>query len=207
MDIWIDRNYTNPYNIEVIYKWEAGLTNQTRYLLPPHVDSVKSVLNVLKKVWIDTYTQLGGADFIKEIAPRQITLIGGVNRNPSGTVTLGFAEAGKKISLFQVNLIQNKNRESITQFLKTVQHEYGHILNQTKPFDLAYGKITPEGYTAQWFNESNSSSREEGFITAYARANPSEDFAEMISEMLIRSRLEWSQLIDRNTHHVKRRKI
>ena len=196
LDTWIEDNFTDPYNIEIIYKWESGLTDQTRYLFPPHVDSVKSLLNIVKKVWIDSYTDVGGVDFVKIIAPRQIVLLGGVNRNPSGTITLGTAEAGKRITLFNANLIQKTSRASITRFLKTIQHEYTHILNQTRPYDLTYGEITPTGYTAQWFNETDVGSRRDGFITAYARASPSEDFAEMVSEMLSRNRKEWDQLID-----------
>ena len=196
LDTWIKDNFTDPYNIEIIYKWESGLTDQTRYLFPPHVDSVRSLLNVVKKVWIDAYTDVGGVDFVKLIAPRQIVLIGGVNRNPSGTITLGTAEAGKRITLFNANLVQKTSRTSITRFLETIQHEYTHILNQTKPFDLTYGEITPTGYTAQWFNENDFDSRMDGYITAYARSNPSEDFAEMVSQMLSRDNGEWNELID-----------
>ncbi|MCX8491530.1 MAG: putative zinc-binding metallopeptidase [Cyclobacteriaceae bacterium] len=196
VDKWIKDNYTDPYNIDVAYRWTESLTDQGRYLSPAHIDSVIPALKIIKKLWIDPYSQVGGADFVKKIAPRQIVLVGGLNVNPSGTITLGLAEAGKRITLFNVNLLEKKNRYALTQFIKTIQHEYVHILNQTKPFNVStWGRISPEGYTAQWFNENDPESRSAGFITAYARANESEDFAEMASEMLGRSFGEWNTLI------------
>jgi substrate import-associated zinc metallohydrolase lipoprotein len=197
VDKWIKDNYTDPYNIDVVYRWTESLADQGRFLYPAHIDSVIPALSIIKKLWIDPYSQVGGSDFVKNLAPRQIVLVGGLNKNPSGTITLGLAEAGKRITLFNVNLLKKKNRNELTQFIKTIQHEYVHILNQTKPFDVpTWGRISPEGYTAQWFNETNTGSREVGFITAYARANEVEDFAEMASEMLGKSFDEWNTLVN-----------
>ncbi|MBL0740746.1 zinc-binding metallopeptidase [Chryseolinea lacunae] len=196
LDTWINDNFTKPYNIEVVYRWSESLVDQSRYLHPPLADSVRPALNVLHKLWIEPYTAVGGAGFVEKIAPRQIVLVGGRNVNPSNTITLGLAEAGKRISLFEIDLLNKKNKGEIDQFIHTIQHEYVHILNQTKPFDeAAYGTISPEGYTAQWFNETTDGSREEGFITSYARASEIEDFAEMASTMLNMSRTEWDDLL------------
>ena len=198
VDQWITENFTKPYNIEVVYRWREALVQRERYLYPPTLDSVKPALNIVKKLWIEPYSSVADPYIVNKVAPRQIVLAGGVNNNPSGTRTLGVAEAGKRITLFEVDLLAKANREAIAQFIHTIQHEYVHILNQTKPFDeQSYGKITPEGYTAQWFNESLAGSRNAGFITAYARANEREDFAEMASAMLLRSRREWNTLISR----------
>jgi substrate import-associated zinc metallohydrolase lipoprotein len=208
VDKWIKDNYTDPYNIDVVYRWTESLTDQGRFLYPAHIDSVIPALNVIKKLWIDPYSQVGGADFVKKLAPRQIVLVGGLNLNPSGTITLGLAEAGKRIVLFNVNLLEKKNRDQLTQFIKTIQHEYVHILNQTEPFDVpTWGKISPEGYTAQWFNETDGGSREVGFITAYARANEGEDFAEMASEMLGKSFAEWNSLVNSVTSSSSKSRI
>lgn len=196
LDAWINDNFTAPYNIDVVYRWSESLVDQSRYLYPPTADSVRPALNVVHKLWIEPYTAVGGAGFIEKIAPRQIVLVGGRNVNPSGTITLGLAEAGKRITLFEIDLLNKKSKDAVNQFIHTIQHEYVHILNQTKPFDeTAYGTISPEGYTAQWFNETTANSRAAGFITSYARANEIEDFAEMASTMLNMSREEWDSLI------------
>jgi substrate import-associated zinc metallohydrolase lipoprotein len=197
LDTWIDENYVTPYNIEVIYRWSESLVEQDRYLYPPLADSVQPALNVVRKLWIEPYTAVAGAGFVERIAPRQIVLVGGRNVNPSGTITLGLAEAGKRITLFEIDLLNKTDRGAVVEFIHTIQHEYVHILNQIRPFDeAAYGTISPEGYTAQWFNETDAGSRSEGFITAYARANEIEDFAEMASTMLNMSRAEWDALVD-----------
>ena len=197
LDTWIDENYVTPYNIEVIYRWSESLVEQDRYLYPPLADSVQPALNVVRKLWIEPYTAVAGAGFVERIAPRQIVLVGGRNVNPSGTITLGLAEAGKRITLFEIDLLNKTDRAAVVEFIHTIQHEYVHILNQLRPFDeAAYGTISPEGYTAQWFNETTAGSRSEGFITAYARASEIEDFAEMASTMLNMSRTEWDALVD-----------
>jgi len=200
LDTWIYDNFTKPYNIEVIYRWSESLIDQNRFLYPPTLDSIQPALNVVKKLWIEPYSSVAEQGYpyiIQKTAPRQIVLVGGRNVNQSGTITLGLAETGKRIILFEIDLLDKGDKPSIIQFIHTIQHEYVHILNQTKPFDEeTYGQITPEGYTAQWYNETTEGSREEGFITAYSRASEGEDFAEMASTMLEMSRSEWDDLID-----------
>ncbi|MGO3708071.1 MAG: substrate import-associated zinc metallohydrolase lipoprotein [Mesonia hippocampi] len=196
LDQWIRQEYTYPYNIEVIYRWTEAEVDLNRYLYPPYKDNVKPALEVVKQVWIDTYTEVGGEDFVKKISPRQILVAGGINLNQSATITLGLAEGGKKITFFQTDFLEPGNRASVVQFIRTTQHEYTHILNQTKPFnEEAYGKITPSNYTGSWFNSTDEASRELGYITAYARAEVVEDFAEMVAEMLTRSKTDWDNLI------------
>lgn len=200
LDIWLRENYTTPYNIEVLYQWNEAEVDYNRYLYPPMVDKVKPAMSVVKSIWIDSYTEVGGEDFIKEIAPRQLLLIGGINRNSSGTITLGLAEGGKKITFFNVDYLDTDDLEGptgITQFIHTIQHEYVHILNQTKPFDSeTFLTITPSNYTGQWFNETDAGSQILGYITAYARSNVQEDFAEMVSVFLSHSNQEWNDMID-----------
>ncbi len=197
LDVYLRSNFVAPYNIEVLYKWDINDTDIDRYLHPPFESSVKPVANVLQKAWIEPYTQVGGPNFIKKIAPRQFTFVGSFNYNPnSPTITLGVAEAGAKITLFNIDYLDFTNINSIKQPLKTVQHEYGHILNQNIPIDETYGLINPENYTAQWFNRSDEEARELGYITAYGSSQESEDFVEMVSEMLTNSKTEFDALVE-----------
>ncbi len=198
LDKWINENFTEPYNIEIIYRWSESLVDRGRFLYPPLIDSVKPALEVVKQLWIEPYNQVADTSFVQMISPRQFVLVGGLNLNPSGTITLGLAEAGSRVTLFNIDLVEKDGVPKLRRFMQTIQHEYAHILNQTEPFDEAqYGKITPAGYTAQWFNETDAGSRAEGFISAYARASESEDFAEMVAQILSRSRGEWDVLITR----------
>ena len=198
LDQWIQDHFVTPYNIEVSYRWESSLHDLSKYLNPPTIDSVKPALKAVKQIWIDPYNVVGGGDFIKRIAPRQLVLIGSKNIPPGGSnlATLGVAEQGKRITLFEVDLLK-KTPPALRLFLHTIQHEYAHILDQTLPFDeKAWIAISPEGYTSQWYQKTMADSRNLGFISPYARANVSEDFAEMVGWMLTRSKTEWDGLID-----------
>lgn len=205
LDIYLRSNFTTPYNIDVSYLWNDNEVDQNRYLFPPLTENVRPAMEAIKTIWLDTYTEVAGADFVKKIAPRNIFLVGGINLNPSGTITLGFAEGGKKIVFFNVDLVDLKNRSSLIRFVSTIQHEYAHILNQTVPFDEpSYGQITPSNYTAQWFNESTETARELGYITDYSRASPFEDFAEMVNTMLSNTKEDYDAIINNITNEQSR---
>ena len=196
LDKWLDASFLDPYNIKVYYSWNQNLVDNSRYLFPPTIDKVQPALEVVKTIWIDSYTKIGGADFVKKIAPREFVLVGGVNRNSTGTITLGLAEGGQRVSLFQVDYLNRSSREDVTEFIHTIQHEYVHILNQTKPFDVqAWAKLTPSGYTSSWYVEEIADSRELGFVTSYARLNVMEDFAETASIILTSSKAEYDAIL------------
>ena len=197
LDIYIRDSITLPYNIEVLYKWKESEFDLERYLYPPDLESVKPCVNAVKKIWIDSYNRAGGDDFVKRIAPRQLALAGGYNSNPTGTVTLGYAEAGKKIVLFNLDYINYESKESVQEFLHTIQHEYTHILNQTEPFDnQTYGEITPTDYTVSWESTTDSEALRLGFVSAYSRSSITEDVAEMVSEMLSMTNEEWEDYLE-----------
>lgn len=196
LDNWIVTNYLNPFNINVQYKWNQNTVDNSRYLFPPLTDKVQPALEIVKKIWLDSYSTVGGADFVKKIAPREIVMIGGVNLNSVGTRTLGLAEGGQRVTLFETDYIDKKNRDNVKEFIHTIQHEYIHILNQNKPFDeKSWAAITPVGYTADWYNYSIPTSNEIGFITSYARSNINEDFAETASVILINSKAEYADFL------------
>lgn len=197
LDIWLRSTFVQPYNIEILYKWDINDTDVDRFLHPPYEASVQPVAEALQKAWIEPYTQVGGENFIKNIAPRQFTFAGSFNYNPnSPTITLGVAEAGTKITLFNIDYLDFTNINSIKQPLKTVHHEYGHILNQNVPISTDYGLVNPENYTAQWFNRTDQQARELGYITAYGSSQESEDFVEMVSEMLTNSKEDFDAMVE-----------
>lgn len=197
LDSWIETNYVNPYNIEVLYRWNQNVVDNNRFLYPPLQSKVQPVLEIIQKIWLESYSEVGGPDFVKKIAPREFVLVGGINLNTTGTITLGLAEAGQRITLFETDNVDKTDRENVQRFVATIQHEYIHILNQTHPFnEQAFGKITPSGYTTNWYATSIETAREEGFITDYARASVVEDFAEMASIMLTYSKADYQAILD-----------
>lgn len=198
LDNWITTNYLTPYNINVQYKWNQNAVDNSRFLFPPTLDKVQPALEIVQKIWLESYAKIGGADFVKKIAPREIVLVGGVNLNSVGTRTLGLAEGGQRVTLFETDYIDRSNRTNVTEFIHTIQHEYIHILNQHKPFDeKAWSAITPAGYTADWYNFSIPVSNEIGFITSYARLNINEDFAETAAMILVTSKTDYATFLSK----------
>ncbi|MCD0465346.1 putative zinc-binding metallopeptidase [Flavobacterium sp. ENC] len=208
LDNWISANFLNPYNISAQYKWNQNKVDNNRFLFPPLTENVQPALEVVKQIWIDSYSEVGGADFVKILAPREIVLVGGVNSNSNGTRTLGIADSGQRITLFEVDYLDTSNRENVTEFIHTIQHEYVHILNQNKPFDeQAWQKITPGDYTGTWHLEQLQTSRNLGFVTNYARNNIIEDFAETASTILTSSKAEYAALLASITNANGRAKL
>ncbi len=210
LDIWLRQNFIDPYNIEIQYKWDINDTDVDRFLHPPFESNVKPLAEILKSVWIEPHNKLGGEDFIKTIAPREFIFSGGFNFNPGGnTITLGIAEQGARITLFNIDLLDFDNilyeedipndfdvQFAVTGPLQTIHHEYAHILNQIEPYDPIFDLVNPANYTSSWADRSNEEARELGYISAYASSQPSEDFVEMIAYMLVRSSAKWDELVD-----------
>lgn len=194
LDTWIYSKYTKEYNISATYLWNEALGKPDKTLFPPKVENVKPALQAIKKIWIDTYSEVGGEDFVKLIAPRQLHFVGSYNVNHNGTIVLGDAGGGARITMYNTDYVDFKNISSIKRFVHTIQHEYIHILNQTKPYDTeAWGKVARSiegGYTSSWYIISDKTSNEVGFVTSYARSNYDEDFAETASFVLLNSKAE-----------------
>jgi substrate import-associated zinc metallohydrolase lipoprotein len=186
LDTWLYDTFTKPYNIAVKYRWDGTEQDPNFTLVPPKTENVKPLMEMVNNAWINPYVDLMGANFIKTYAPKNYVLIGSVRYNSGGTVTLGEAGGGVKITLFNVNNYDATNRAVSKRILKTIHHEFAHILHQTTMFQKEYQYITPSGYTADWNNATGFYNK--GFISQYAQAAPEEDFVEMIALMITEGR-------------------
>lgn len=195
IDEYISTNFTTPYNIEVKYKWDRSEFNMTKDIVPIKEDMVIPAMDAVKRIWIDPYVDIAGETFIKKYSHKLFVLAGSAEWNANGTITLGTAEGGRKVVLFVLNQFDKTNAAEIKRMLKTIHHEYGHILNQNIMFTPEYAKITPNDYTATWFNFTDAQAYPLGFITSYARAAPGEDFVEMVAVMLTSGKLGYEQIV------------
>jgi len=185
VDKWLDKHFLDTYNIRVFHKWNPYKVDIERYLTPPAEEMVQPALEVVKGIWLDAYAEVADTMFVKKTAPRELVLVGSRNMNTNGTVTLGLAEQGYRISLFEVDALQLKNEAAVKNYIHTIQHEYVHILNQSVHFDeQGFMAITKGDYRADWQNGSDAQAWSLGFISNYARSNGKEDFAEQASWML-----------------------
>ena len=196
LDLWMQANFTKPYNIEVLYKWLDIESDMAATLVPPTEDNAAGLADVLKKIWCLPYVNIAGSDFFCKLAPKQLMFIGSSRYNSDGTVTKGSAEGGRKIIIYEVNQFDRTNATRLKRYMKTIHHEFTHIANQTIEFPKEYELISP-GYVEQWKNMKDQEAYDAGFISPYAMSEPSEDFAEMVGIMLSNSRAEWEVLLDK----------
>lgn len=102
-DTWLLLNYVVPYNIQFNYKYIDKESDNTYNLIPAEYDKCVAMAKLTKYLWIDSYNELLGEAFIKTYCPRMIQLIGSKAYNSQGSVVLGTAEGGLKITLYNVN--------------------------------------------------------------------------------------------------------
>lgn len=197
LDKWLFDSFVSPLNIEVKYLWDDSELDLEKKLIPAEMDKVKPFMEVVKKVWIEPYTDtriVPDASFLKRYCPKQLVLVGSLSYNTDGTVTLGTAEGGRKIVLYDVNGFDKANMDQVVGMLHTMQHEFAHILHQNKMYPTEFKTITT-GYTSTWYNFTDAQSNLDGFITSYARSSTDEDFVEMIAAMLTMSKEEYDNKI------------
>lgn len=188
LDKWLYQNYTLPYNIDVVYRWDAAQTYSSLsvQLVPVEFDAVQPMMAALRDVWFEPYIQATGnsQDFLKEVAPKKIVLVGSPEYQ-NGSYKLGQAEGGRKILLLNVNNFDASDENELKESLHTIVHEFTHILHQTKLFDKKYQEISTGRYNSNWTLLKDPEARRLGFITSYAMLNKDEDFAEMVSGILV----------------------
>jgi len=194
LEQWIVDTYTIPYNIEVFYRWDERETDRYYYLIPPKLEFVYPMLDIVERAWINPYVRKGGLEFFKQYCPKQIYLTGSPGVNDDGTITQGTAEGGIKIVLYQINDFNKKDKTMLLRYFHIMHHEFGHILHQNKFYDSTYQSIT-SGYTSEWYLKEEYEAYQLGYITNYAMASPDEDFVEMIAMMLTRSKTEWEDFL------------
>lgn len=186
LDNWVYENFTVPWNMSVRYKWDHNEVEYTKTLVPVEEWRVKPIMKMIEKIWIEPYVEIAGETFVKEWCPKKYVLIGSPEYN-NGTITLGEAEGGIKVTLYRLNWVTTDNRSIICEVMKTVHHEFAHILHQQIMYPTEFEAITAAGYTTSWSQSSNTEedARDGGFISRYARASPSEDFVEMIARIAV----------------------
>lgn len=204
LDRWIYDNLTVPFNVAVKYKWDQFELDLDKSIVPPKEEKVIPVMETIKRVWMNTYIAEGGEVFFKKYCPKFFVLAGSASWNLDGSITLGTAEGGRKVVLYQLNEFMNKTMPGYSpadssiakQMFHVIEHEFAHILDQNIRRQVEFDAVSAGYYTADWINTNDAEARRNGFITAYAQSKNSEDFAEMISLMLIEGRAGFNAIVN-----------
>ena len=192
LDKWLYETFTEPYNIAVYYRWDAvkNMNIYSHKLVPPKVEMIKPMMSALARVWFEPFLFSAPYGFLQEITPKTIVLTGSPDFDNNGTKTLGSAEGGRKIWLTSVNEFVTSDAAKVKGSLHVIEHEFTHILHQTRMYDPSYSGLSQGRFDAgEWTNYDGGvddpAAHGLGFITAYAMSNSDEDFTETISMIMV----------------------
>jgi substrate import-associated zinc metallohydrolase lipoprotein len=197
-DQWLKEAYLKPYNLDFRYKLQDVASDLDYNLVPTQFDKSVQMAKLVKYLWFDVYSAVAGPDFLKENGPRIIHLIGSPAYNPiSGTMLLGTAEGGIKVTLYRCNDIDPYDIDLMNEFyFRTMHHEFAHILHQKRNYPLEFGLISKGKYNPLgWQYKTDSEAATLGFVTPYAGSQNREDFVEVIANFLIKSDQQWNDLL------------
>ena len=196
-DRWLRQNYVTPYNMRVYYRLRDVEIDFDYNVIPADIPKAKQMAWLLKYLWLDAYEEVAedGKHFVRANAPCVMHFIGSAEWD-RGTIRLGTAEGGLKITITQVNDLIPK--EIVNQnFFNTIHHEFAHILQQTKDYPREFQTISVGNYMpAQWFNRSDEEAARLGFVSAYAGSQPAEDFVETLSRFITMTPAQWQDKLD-----------
>ena len=210
-DRWLETNFLLPYNIDFKYRYEMNESDMDFFTIPADYEYSIVMAHLVKYLCVETYDEVAGISFTRSYFPKMFFLTGEWEYRNNGTIILGTAEGGKKIFLAGVNLLQQTLEkgygdyagdpvESLNHyFIKTIHHEFTHILNQTIDYPVDFAMITGTKYVADSWSDApyNKEYLQNGFITDYAQHSDSEDFAEMLSEYITHDQQWWDIQIDK----------
>lgn len=189
-DKWLNNEFRDIYNVEFKYMMEDVEADMNYNLVPANYENARDLAVLTKYLWYDSYKEVAGPDFIKSYGPRILHLIGSPAYNAStGSIILGLAEGGLKVTLFNVNEMDINDVDMLnSSYFRTMHHEFGHILHQTKSYPTDFNLLSTGRYDdSSWQTKQPGYVASLGFVTPYASSQAREDFAETIANYLTRS--------------------
>ncbi len=187
LDVYIRDNFLDTYGVAVRYRYVDRYVNPVNRVTPPRKNLVQPALSFLNKFWIEPFLQVpNGEAYFKSTVPAEIVLIGSFIFNTDGTVVLGTADAGARITLTDINSIDEEDLDWVFRQLGTIYHEYAHIMHQRFNLPPNFQQISPQGYTSagSWFTLTDDEALRRGFVSPYGTSSFNEDFAETVAFLL-----------------------
>lgn len=188
-DLWLERHYVEPYNINFEYRMPDRETNYGYWVSPPPVDKCVQLAKLIKYVVLDGMAELMAVEedpllLAKSYFPRQLFLVGSHEISSTGTVVLASAENGLQINLLGVNFFDCEDEASCGQFVGTIIHEFAHILDGNIAVPIEYDLVTKDGYIGDQYSSAPNDYLQNGFLSNYARSTPAEDIAVMVAALV-----------------------
>ncbi len=211
-DAWLEQNYRAPFNIRFLYRYEDIESDMSYDLVPAREIYSRIMAKMVRFLWLDPYTEVTNAHFMRNHSPRLMQIIGSGAYNQNNTLLLGTAEGGQKITLYVGNWLERfmtihynngvDDKEGYWveildpdqvnyYYMHTIHHEFAHILHQKKMYPLDFNTISQGDYVAQWTSISEEEAAQKGFVSRYGSSAQAEDFVEVFSYYLTWSPEVW----------------
>ena len=217
LDNWIMDNYTKPYGIEVVYNWDKNASQDGTYAYPPEAEKVQPVLEAIKELWIGLYTapELGGEKFMLGKNPIKIFMYGGRALDVNGVEMICNAEASSsEMYIYNVNDFDPADEDKVFVLMRSIHHQFVKRLAEVYPYDRnRFAAFSLDGYmrSTDFLNRTSlpkvgkdlliirKYAMDRGFCTIHSMILPDEDFAEMVSVMLMYTPSEIEELMTNET--------
>lgn len=192
LDYWLSGNFTNPYNMEIVYRFDRYKMGELKQnLSPAKEEKVKEQMEMIRNGFILPFEKAAGSVFSKTYFPKEWVLSGSYAVTSDGRI-LALSSGGRSITIYEVNTADTTNAEVTRAKLKTVHHEYAHTLTQILRIPREFESISEANYSADWrstFTYPDAVNDAQGFVSRYSRANVMEDFAETAGFLLVYGQL------------------
>ena len=197
-DQWLDRYYTQKYNVEFLYKLDDNATDPNYNVVPVSKGMADTLAHLALYLWYDVYDSIVNPEFLPTYGPKIIQLIGSSMKLPnSDSEKLGYAEGGIKITLLKINEMRLNDINNLNEYIfKTMHHEFAHILHQQKLYPKEFGQITPFDYDPNnWTSRSDADAWKLGFVSNYGSSESREDFVEVIANYIVKPDAWWQNML------------
>lgn len=219
IDTFFQQNFQDKYGCAVRWRWVDKFVDINYVVAPAFRNVLIPTGEMLKRFWIEPFIleSKESGDFIRRNFPPEIVCVGSELRNADGTRTLGYADAGVRITLTELNYFDLKDRKWIIQQLHTIHHEFSHIVHQTYKMPAGFNEISEKNYTGEAWNDIYTQARmqlinggvespsnaqvdsvsqnmaiQRGMLTPYGTATEFEDFAEIVAIYLLTDPAEFN---------------
>ena len=199
LDTFVKVNFLEPYNMRYLYKLQDIGSDMDYNLTPCSYDQCVNLAVLNKYLWYDVYRDVVGDEFLKKFSPRVMHIIGSPAYNPtSGTIKLGTAEGGLKITLYNAESLKPEDLDNLNEyFFKTMHHEFSHILHQNVNYPQDFNLISSTFYNnAGWQDTPDSVVLGQGFVSRYASSQAREDWVEIIANYIVKDSVTWEGMLD-----------
>ena len=187
LDVYIRENFLEPYGVAVRYRYVDRYVDATERVSPTTRALVRPTFDFLNTFWVDPYAAVPNGDaYFRSTVPAEIVLIGSYIFRNDGTVVLGTADAGARITLTNINAVDENDLDWVFLQLGTIYHEYAHIMHQRFNLPPNFQQISPQGYTSagSWYSLNDDEALRRGFVSPYGTSSFNEDFAEVVAFLL-----------------------